>query len=211
MGEFLDTTVDDSIGTEISDLIPQNAEWARKLYLEGILDVEDFSLMFCGASMTTNVTKLNRVSKRRCLIYIGNGAGIIGYGKGKGPDYSDAFNKAVEHAMQNLIAIPLDYNNSCPKPLSGRHNDVILQISPSRPGNMRGFPLIHNMCTLAGIIDCKFFYIARHKNNYSLIYSFFEAIRKNVTMRELAEEKNMKVTDLRRRIWLHKYEDAVNL
>ena len=55
--------------------------------------------MFLYAGMTTNVTKLNRVLKRRCLLFIGNGAGIIGYGKGKGPDYRTAYNRAVENCM----------------------------------------------------------------------------------------------------------------
>jgi len=58
--------------------------------------------------MTTNVTTLNRVMTRRCLVYMGNSDGLISYGVGKGIDYGASFEKAILNAKKNLIAISVD-------------------------------------------------------------------------------------------------------
>lgn len=52
-----------------------------------IFDGNSFTLMFLDSDSVTNVTSLNRVNHRRVLIFIGNGRGLISYGKGKGEDY----------------------------------------------------------------------------------------------------------------------------
>lgn len=52
-----------------------------------IFDPADFTLIFIDSDSVTNVTSLNRVNHRRVLIYIGNGAGLVSYGKGKSEDY----------------------------------------------------------------------------------------------------------------------------
>ena len=52
-----------------------------------IFDGSKFTMIFLDSDSVTNVTSLNRVNKRRVLIYIGNGRGMISYGKGKGEDY----------------------------------------------------------------------------------------------------------------------------
>ena len=44
-----------------------------------------------SSDSVTNVTSLNRVNHRRVLLFIGNGQGLISYGKGKGEDYENAF------------------------------------------------------------------------------------------------------------------------
>ena len=56
----------------------------------------DFSLIFIDTDSVTNVTRLNRVNHRRVLIFIGNGKGLISFGKGKGEDYEGAFDQAFK-------------------------------------------------------------------------------------------------------------------
>ncbi len=51
------------------------------------IDSAKFTMIFLDSDSVTNVTSLNRVNKRRVLIYIGNGRGMISFGKGKGEDY----------------------------------------------------------------------------------------------------------------------------
>ena len=53
-------------------------------------------MIFIDSDSVTNVTALNRVNARRVLLFIGNGNGIIGYGKGKGHDYEEAFEDAYK-------------------------------------------------------------------------------------------------------------------
>ena len=56
-----------------------------------VFDPNDFTLIFLASDSVTNVTSLNRVNHRRVLMFIGNGMGLISYGKGKGEDYENAF------------------------------------------------------------------------------------------------------------------------
>ena len=53
-------------------------------------------MIFMDSDSVTNVTSLNRVNKRRVLIFIGNGRGILSYGKGKAEDYELAFDQAFK-------------------------------------------------------------------------------------------------------------------
>jgi hypothetical protein len=56
-----------------------------------VFNPSDFTMIFMDSDSVTNVTSLNRVNKRRVLLFIGNGQGLISFGKGKGEDYESAF------------------------------------------------------------------------------------------------------------------------
>ena len=68
-----------------------------------------FKIIFLDRDYVTNVTTLRRISHRRMLLFIGNGAGIIGYGMGRGTDYEPAYVNALQNAKKNLIALDIDY------------------------------------------------------------------------------------------------------
>ena len=53
--------------------------------------------------------------KFRYLVFMGNCNGVIGYGKGKGTDFEDAMDKAIEDCKKNLIAINLDHFVTWPR------------------------------------------------------------------------------------------------
>ena len=61
-----------------------------------VFNTRDFTLLFIDSDSVTNVTRLNRVNHRRVLIFVGNGKGLISYGKGKGEDYESAFDQAFK-------------------------------------------------------------------------------------------------------------------
>ena len=61
-----------------------------------IFNTTHFTLIFMDSDSVTNVTKLNRVNKRRILIFIGNLDGVISFGKGKSYDYESAMEKAYK-------------------------------------------------------------------------------------------------------------------
>lgn len=50
---------------------------------------------------------------------MGNGNGLIGYGKGKGNDFEEALDNAVLHCKRSFIAVPLDVFHTVPEPLEG--------------------------------------------------------------------------------------------
>ena len=80
-----------------------------------VFDPNEFTLIFIDSDSVTNVTKLNRVNHRRVLLFIGNGSGLVSYGKGKGEDYENAFDQAFKKLRQNLVCLSLDHTFYCPK------------------------------------------------------------------------------------------------
>lgn len=91
--------------------------------IDEVFDPNDFTLMFIDSDSVTNVTSLNRVNQRRVLIFIGNGNGLVSYGKGKAEEYEQAFDNAFKKARQNMMCIDIDEIMTSPRMLTGRHND----------------------------------------------------------------------------------------
>jgi hypothetical protein len=97
---------------------------------EECFDPRKFSLLFMESDSVTNVTSLNRVNHRRVLIFIGNGNGVVAYGKGKGIEYEEAFDHAFRDARRNLVGIDIEHIFTSPLMMSGRHNDFKIRIFP---------------------------------------------------------------------------------
>ena len=95
-----------------------------------VFDPNEFTLIFLDSDSVTNVTSLNRVNHRRVLIFVGNGNGLIGYGKGKGEDYESAFDNAFKKMRENLVCLSLDIRFPTSKRMEGRHNDFRIKIFP---------------------------------------------------------------------------------
>ncbi len=95
-----------------------------------VFDPNEFTLIFIDSDSVTNVTTLNRVQHRRVLIYIGNGNGLISFGKGKGEDYEGAFDNAFKMLRRNLVCISVDHKMSVTRRMSGRHNDFKIKMYP---------------------------------------------------------------------------------
>jgi len=143
-------------------------------------------LIFIDSDFVTNVTKLNRVNSRRVLLYMGNSAGVISYGKGKGSDYESAYNGAFKKLKENMVCIHLDRMNSVPMILTGKHNDFRLKIYSQEIGNYWGGFLMWQMLYFAGLTNYRFVINSRKLEPYSMIYAFFQAVTKNVTPRIIA-------------------------
>jgi len=129
----------------------------------------------------TNVTRLSRTNKRRVLIFIGNGNGLVSYGKGKADEYEQAFDNAFKKARQNLMCIDLEDVFTTPRYMSGRHNDFIMKIWPQDVPNYWGNPQIWEMLKATGFFHCRFTCISRKRDPYSLTYGFFNCIINNRT------------------------------
>ena len=63
-----------------------------------VFPAKEFTLIFMDSDSVTNVTSLNRTNQRRVLIFIGNGNGLVTYGKGKADEYEQAFENAFKKA-----------------------------------------------------------------------------------------------------------------
>jgi small subunit ribosomal protein S5 len=80
-------------------------------------------MIFLDSDSVTNITSLNRTNARRVLLFLGNGNGLVGYGKGKGVEYEEAFDNAFKDARRNMICIDIEDIFTSPRILSGTHND----------------------------------------------------------------------------------------
>mmetsp|Transcript_42094 Transcript_42094/g.64543 ORF Transcript_42094/g.64543 Transcript_42094/m.64543 type:complete len:323 (-) Transcript_42094:29-997(-) len=151
-----------------------------------IFDPSDFTLIFMASDSVTNVTSLNRTNARRVLIFLGNGNGLITYGKGKAEEYESAFEDSFKDARRNMICIDVNQVHTSPRMLVGRHNDFKIRIYPQDLPNYWGNPTIWKMLKFTGFFHCRFTCVSRKRDPYSLIYGFFKAVSQNKTMDQLA-------------------------
>ena len=158
-----------------------------------IFNLRDFTLIFMDSDSVTNVTSLNRVNKRRVLLFIGNKRGLISYGKGKGEDYEQAFDQAFKKLRQNMVCLDWDENWTVPTYLKGRHNDFYISIWPQARPNYWGNPTIWKMLVATGFNHCRFACKSRKRDPYALIYAYFTAVTKNMTTQQLELEEGRKL------------------
>ena len=153
-----------------------------------VFNSNDFTLIFLDSDSVTNVTSLNRVNHRRVLIFVGNGNGLISYGKGKGEDYESAFNNAFKKMRQNLVCLSLDIRHSSQRRMEGRHNDFRIWLLPQKNPNYWGNPTIWKMLLHSGLGGVRYICKSRKRDPYSLVYAFFTAVTQNMTPDEIATQ-----------------------
>jgi ribosomal protein S5 len=146
-----------------------------------VFNPSDFTMIFMDSDSVTNVTSLNRVNKRRVLLFIGNGQGLISFGKGKGEDYESAFDQAFKKLRNNLVCIDIDPEQSSCTFLEGRHNDFRIKIWPQNSPNFWGNPTIWKILLHSGLVHCRFSCKSRKRDPYSLLYAYFAAVTQNTT------------------------------
>lgn len=141
-----------------------------------IFDPTQFTLLFMETDSVTLVTKLNRINHRRVLVFIGNGNGVVSYGKGKGIDYQSAFQNAYIELKKNLICIDLDHLMTLTAPLQTRFNDFRLWLYPRASPNYWGSMQMMHMLIYTGIYHVRFVIKSRKNDKYSMIYAYFKLI-----------------------------------
>lgn len=146
-----------------------------------IFDSSKFNLIFIDADMVCNMTRLNRVYERRCLLYIGNKDGLISYGIGRGPLYEDAYIDGYKQLKKNLIAINLDKQLSCAMDLKSKFNDYRLYIKSNYNPSFWGHHIMCLMLRYAGLLHVGFVVKSRKKEPYAMIFAFFKAVTQNKT------------------------------
>lgn len=89
---------------------------------------------------TVEIARVTRVvagGKRmrfRALIVMGDHAGRVGYGVGKGNDVSVAMNKAVRHAEKNMIRVPM-VRETIPHPIEMKYGSAKVLLKPAPVGS----------------------------------------------------------------------------
>ena len=136
--------------------------------------------------MSTKVTTLNRINYFRTLLFMGNGNGLISYGKSRALTPQESLTNAIIELKKNIIAIPLDPVCTLPRPINQRFQDYNIKLRPCAGFNSFGHPVFSVMFALTGIDHAGFTTIHTGKNNYTLLHSLFKAVTKNTTPQDLA-------------------------
>ena len=152
-----------------------------------IFDTSKFNMIFLDSDMVCNMTRLNRVYERRCLLFIGNKEGLVSYGIGRGPLYEDAYIDANKQLKKNLIAIPIDPMLTCALDLKARFNDYRIYIKSSFNPSFWGHHLMCLMLRYTGLYHVGFVVKSRKKEPYAMVFAFFKAITKNKTPLQTSE------------------------
>lgn len=80
-----------------------------KADINGWFDVDDdFIMIMLERNTSTKVTTLNRINFYRTLLFMGNGNGLISYGKSRDLTPEGSMTKAIIECKRNIIALPLD-------------------------------------------------------------------------------------------------------
>jgi ribosomal protein S5 len=152
-----------------------------------MFDSTKFTLIFLDAGMVCNMTRLNRVYERRILLYMGNKQGLISYGIGRDTLYQAAFKQAYRELRKNLLIIKWDPEFTCPTDLKARFNDYRLYLRSTYNPSIYGNPLMALMLRYAGMYHCYFIIKSRLKEPYAMVFSFFKAVTRNLTVRDVCE------------------------
>ncbi|MFR4440570.1 MAG: 30S ribosomal protein S5 [Hungatella sp.] len=100
----------------------------------------------------SKTVKGGRTMRFSALVVVGDGNGHVGAGLGKAGEVPEAIRKGKEAATKNLVAIPVDENNSIPHDFIGKFGSasVLLKRAPEGTGVIAGGPA-RSVLELAGI------------------------------------------------------------
>ncbi len=148
---------------------------------------------------------INRVAKvvkggRRfgfaALVVVGDQKGRVGFGKGKAREVPEAIRKATESAKREMIRVPLREGRTLHHDVKGRHGagKVVLRAAPPGTGIIAGGPMRAVFETL-GISDV----VAKSvgtSNPYNMVRATFDALKNEVSPRQIAAKRGKKVGDI---------------
>lgn len=148
---------------------------------------------------------INRVAKvvkggRRfgfaALVVLGDQKGRVGFGHGKAREVPEAIRKATESAKRKLIRVPLREGRTLHHDVEGRFGagKVILRAAPAGTGIIAGGPMRAVFETL-GVQDVVAKSIGS-SNPYNMVRATFQALTRQVSPRQVAAKRGLKVGEI---------------
>ncbi len=148
---------------------------------------------------------INRVAKvvkggRRfgfaALMVVGDGKGRVGFGHGKAREVPEAIRKATEAAKKTMIRVPLREGRTLHHDNEGRHGAgrVLMRSAPDGTGIIAGGPM-RAVFEALGVHDV----VAKSlgsSNPYNMVRATFDGIAKQMSPRQMASRRGIKVSDL---------------
>lgn len=133
------------------------------------------------------------------LVVVGDEKGRAGFGHGKAREVPEAIRKATDEAKKKMIRVPLREGRTLHHNGTGRWGagNVVLRSAPPGTGLIAGGPM-RAVFEVLGIRDV----VAKSlgsSNPYNMVRATFEALREQVSPRQIAGKRSLKVADILQR------------
>ena len=103
---------------------------------------------------TCKGTRSGGLYRYSCMVVVGNGEGVLGWGQGKAVEVNEAVKKAYTRACRNLYPIPRYNGHTLPEGMEAKFGQVKVTMYPKAAGNgIVANPLVRDICKMAGIHD----------------------------------------------------------
>ena len=130
------------------------------------------------------------------LVVVGDKKGRAGFGHGKAREVPDAIRKATDEAKKTMIRVPLREGRTLHHDVKGRWGagKVMLRAAPPGTGVIAGGPM-RAVFEVLGVGDV----VAKSQgssNPYNMVRATFDALKGEVSPRQVANRRGLKVADI---------------
>jgi len=120
----------------------------------------------------------------RAAMVIGNQRGQVGFGLGKAADTSQAIEKAVRRARQNLISVPLTKDQSIPHEIYAKFGSARVILKPAKSGKgLVAGGSARAVLAMAGVKNVSAKILSHTKNKLTNALATLEALKKLKTLK----------------------------
>lgn len=155
-----------------------------------------FRMKIVDINRTCKGTRAGGMWRFSCMVVVGNGQGVLGFGSGKAGDVNSAVAKAHARAMRNLTVVHRYRQSTVYGPAVSKFGKVTVYVYPKGQGHgLKASYLMYDICRLAGIRDIgiKVHGSRNPRNSVKALFNAFAMIR---DPREVAAEQGMVVREL---------------
>lgn len=163
-----------------------------------IIDPTQFELedKVVAIKRVSKTVKGGRTMRFSALVVVGDKNGHVGAGLGKAAEVPEAIRKGKEAAAKNLIAIPMDENQSIPHDFLGKFGSatVLLKKAPEGTGIIAGGPA-RAVLELAGVKNVRTKSLGSN-NKTNVVLATLEGLTQLKTPEEVAKLRGKTVEEI---------------
>lgn len=143
----------------------------------------------------TKTVKGGRNMRFSCLVIVGDGEGLVGYGTGKAAEIPDAIRKGKEAAMKNMIRVPI-LGTTIPHQVEGVDGAGRVLLKPAGKGTgVIAGGAVRAVCELAGIADIRTKSLGSN-NARAMVNATMQGLASLTTVEEVAAKRGKKPEEI---------------
>ena len=143
----------------------------------------------------SKTVKGGRIYKFAALVVVGDGNGLVGFGRGKSGEVPDAIRKGIEDAKKNLIRVSLK-GTTIPHEVIGKYGAGVVLLKPAAPGTgvIAGGP-VRAVVETVGIQDIRSKAL-RSNNPCNVVRATLNGLSQLRNVEEVAEIRGKSVNEI---------------